>query len=67
MHSSESEQVLNRLKELSLLKEVETDYENGPKTEAEQAAHRLRQQRHQEITEEIKSLADQKKHGPHLP
>jgi hypothetical protein len=61
MSSHESEQVLTLLKELSLLKELDSGYEAGPKTEAERDAHRLRQQRHQEIAEEIKALADQKK------
>jgi hypothetical protein len=61
MSSHESEQVLTLLKELSLLKELDSGYEAGPKTEAERGAHRLRQQRHQEIAEEIKALADQKK------
>ena len=61
MSSNESEQVLALLKELSLLKELDTRYEAGLKTESEQDAHRLRQQRHQEIAEEIKALAAQKK------
>ena len=61
MSSNESEQVLALLKELSLLKELDTRYEAGLKTESELEAHRLRQQRHQEIAEEIKALAAQKK------
>jgi hypothetical protein len=61
MKSGESEQVLILLKELSLLKELDSGYEAGPKTESEGDAHRRRQQRHQEITEEIKALAAQKK------
>ena len=63
MSSHESEQVLNLLKELSILKELDNHYESGPKTEPDCAAHRLRQQRHQEIGAEIKALAEQKKSG----
>lgn len=61
MSSNESEQVLALLKELSLLKELDTRYETGIQTESEKEAHRLRQQRHQEIADEIKALAAQKK------
>jgi hypothetical protein len=61
MSSQESEQVLTLLKELSLLKELDSGYEAGLKTEAERDAHRVRQQRHQEIGEELKALAEQKK------
>jgi hypothetical protein len=63
MSSHESEQVLIFLKELSVLKELDSEYEGGPKTESEQDTHRLRQQRHQEIADEIKALAEQKKNG----
>jgi predicted transcriptional regulator len=63
MSSHESEQVLTFLKELSVLKELDSEYEGGPKTESEQDTHRLRQQRHQEIVDEIKTLAEQKKNG----
>jgi hypothetical protein len=63
MSSHESEQVLIFLKELSVLKELDSEYEGGPKTESEQDTHRLRQQRHQEIADEIKALAKQKKNG----
>jgi hypothetical protein len=44
MSSRESEQVLTVLKELSVLKELDSEYEGGPKTESEQDTHRLRQQ-----------------------
>jgi len=63
MSSHESEQVLTFLKELSVLKELDSEYEGGPKTESEQDTYRLRQQRHQEIADEIKALAEQKKNG----
>ena len=61
MGSDESVQVLTLLKEISVLKELDSEYEAGPKTQFEQDAHRQRQQRHQEIAEEIKALAEQKK------
>jgi hypothetical protein len=61
MSTHESEEVLTLLKELSMLKELDSQFESGPKTESECAAHRLRQQRHQEIGEELKALAEQKK------
>jgi hypothetical protein len=49
------------LKELSLLKKLDSGYEAGSKTGNERTAHQLRQERHREITEEIKALAEQKK------
>jgi hypothetical protein len=61
MSSDESVQMLTLLKEISVLKELDSEYEAGPKTQFEQDAHRQRQQRHQEIGEEIKALAEQKK------
>ena len=63
MAATESKQVLSLLKELSMLKELDGHHLTGPKTESEQAAHRARQQRHQEIAEEIKALAVHKKSG----
>lgn len=63
MSNEESEQVLALLKELSVLKKLDSEYEDSPKTESERDAHRLRQQRHREITEEIKALAEQKNNG----
>lgn len=56
---SESEQVMTLLKELAVLKEQNKDYETNA-TEAEREEHRLRQQRHDQITQEIKNLAEQK-------
>ena len=61
MSSSQSEQVLTLLKELSVLKELDSGYEGGSKMGNERTAHQLRQQRHREIIEEIKALAEQKK------
>lgn len=61
MGSPESEQVLTLLKELSVLKELDSEYEGSLKTESERDAHRLRQQRRHAIAEEIKALAAQRK------
>jgi hypothetical protein len=52
--------VLTLLKELSVLKELDSEYEAGPKTPVERDAHRQRQTRHEEIAEEIKALAEEK-------
>lgn len=57
MSSHESERVLVLLKELSMLKELD---DAGSKTEPD--AQRF-QGRHQEIVEEIKALAQEKKNG----
>jgi hypothetical protein len=59
--SQESEEMLVLLKELSMLKALDTEYQSGRKSEEEQQAHRVRQQRHEEIGQEIKALAEQKK------
>ncbi len=67
MGDAESEQVLTLLKELSLLKELDSLYEAGPKTEAEREAYLLRKQRHEKIAQEIKALAVQKKGGAEPP
>jgi hypothetical protein len=55
-----SVQVLTLLKELSVLRELDSEYEAGPKTPVERDAHRQRQTRHEEIAEEIKALAEEK-------
>jgi hypothetical protein len=47
MGSDESVQVLTLLKEISVLKQLDSEYEAGLKTQFEQDAHRQRQQRHQ--------------------
>lgn len=60
MSSPESEEMLILLKELSSLKTLDSEYESGSKSESEQEAHRLRQERHKEIGEEMKALAEQK-------
>jgi hypothetical protein len=58
MSSSQSEQVLTLLKELSLLKKLDSGYEAGSKTGNERTAHQLRQERHREITEESKRTVE---------
>lgn len=59
MSSHESERVLVLLRELSMWKELD---EAGSKTKPEPDAQRF-QDRHQEIVEEIKAMAEQKKTG----
>ena len=61
MGSDKSVQVLTLLKEISVLRELDSEYEAGPKTQVERHAHRQREQRHRGITEEIKALAEEKK------
>jgi hypothetical protein len=61
MGSESSEQVLALLGELSVLKELNQKYEASPSA-TEEEAYRQRQQRHEEITQEIKALAERKKH-----
>lgn len=60
MGSETSEQVMALLKELAMLKELDKAYEANP-IESEHEAYRVRQQRHEEITAEIKALAEQSK------
>ena len=61
MSSQESEQVLVLLNELSMLKKL--DVENQAPLQSEGDAHGLREKRRQQIAEEIKTLAEQKKNG----
>jgi hypothetical protein len=63
MGSPESEQVLALLKELSILKELDSEQESGLQTELELDAQRQRQQRHRDISEEIKEIAARKTSG----
>jgi hypothetical protein len=58
MGSDESEQVLAFLKELSVLKEQDSNSDGDSATDSERDARRLRQH---EIAEEIKALAEEKK------
>jgi hypothetical protein len=50
------------LAELSTLKELNRQYEANPQ-QADEAAQRLRAQRHEEITREIQALSEQKKNS----
>jgi len=67
MSNQESERVLALLKELSLLKELDSEYETGTKTETHREENRLRQQRQQEIGEEIKAIAEETKNSTTKP
>jgi hypothetical protein len=58
MGSDKSERVLVLLKELSLLKELESAPNDGSATDSEQGADGVREQ---EIAEEIKALSEEKK------
>jgi len=58
MGSETFEQVMVLLKELAVLKVLDSAYEANP-TEGEHAAYRVRRQRHGEITAEITALAKQ--------
>lgn len=60
MGSEASDQMMALLSELSGLKELNEKYEADP-TEDEREAYRLRQARQEEITQEIKALAERKK------
>ena len=55
-----SQQVMALLKELSMLKEMDSNSETAP-DESQPCEHQLRQRRKHEIMEEIKALAEQKK------
>jgi hypothetical protein len=62
--SLKSEEMLALLKELSILKTLDSEYDAGSNSETEQEANRLREQRHKEIGQEMKALAEQKKANP---
>ncbi len=61
MSTPESEQVLTLLKELSVLKELDSERGYGSNPESERDTQRLRQERHQEIVAEIKAVAEEKR------
>ena len=60
MGGETSEQVMALLKELGVLKELDKAYNANP-TEDEHEGYRMRQQRREEITSQIKALAEQSK------
>jgi peptidoglycan hydrolase CwlO-like protein len=59
MGSEASEQMMALLSELSTLKELNRQFEASP-NENEEDAQRLRHERGEEITQEIKALAQKK-------
>ena len=63
MSTQESDQMMALLQELSLMKEMDARFEANP-TESEREAHQLRQQRKEEISEEMKALAQKRKSVP---
>jgi hypothetical protein len=60
MASETSEQMMALLSELAALKELNRKFEANP-NQYDPEEHRLRLQRHEEITQDIKALAEQKK------
>ena len=60
MASEASEQMMALLSELATLKELNREFEANP-NQHDPEEHRLRLQRHEEITQDIKALAEQKK------
>ena len=60
MGSEASERMMALLSELSTVKELNRQFEASP-NENEEDAQRLRQQRQEEIAQEIKALAEEKK------
>jgi hypothetical protein len=57
MSSKPSEKMMDLLQELALLKELDRAHESGPKSNLQIAEFDLRQQRRQEIGDQIKALA----------
>jgi hypothetical protein len=64
MSSEGSEQMLTLLKELSVYKALDGDYEDGPKSRAETEAYEERERRRQDIKQEMQELATESKNGP---
>jgi hypothetical protein len=60
MGSQESELMMDLLKELASIKEQDAKHQMNP-SQAELEAHKQRRQRREEITELMKSLAEQTK------
>lgn len=61
MSTKESEQMLSLLKELSVFKAMDEDYEVGAKGSVEIEAHEERERRRQEIKHEMQTLAAESK------
>jgi hypothetical protein len=64
MSSEGSEQMLTLLKELSVYKAMDEDYQAGPKGRAETEAYEERERRCQEIKQEMQKLAAERKSHP---
>jgi len=60
MGSEASGEMMTLLQELAMLKDLDKKYENHP-SESGREEHLLRQQRHEEITERIRTLGEQQK------
>ncbi|MGA8617887.1 MAG: hypothetical protein WB660_05125 [Candidatus Sulfotelmatobacter sp.] len=58
MSSKPSETMMELLKELVLLKELDQKYEGGAASDTEIAECEVRKNRRREITEQIKALAE---------
>lgn len=64
MSSESSEQMLILLKELSVYKAMDEEYQAGPMGRAEIKAYEERERRKQEIKQEMHELASGSKNGP---
>jgi len=53
-----SETMMDLLKELALLKELDSKYETGPRSELEVSEFDKRQNRRREIADQIKALGE---------
>jgi hypothetical protein len=64
MSSEGSAIMLSLLKELSVFKALDEEYQAGAKDPAESEAHREREQRRLAIKQEMRDLAAESKRGP---
>jgi hypothetical protein len=58
MSARTSELMMDLLKEMALLKQLEDDYEKGPKSDLKHAESDARKSRRSEICEQMKALAE---------
>ena len=58
MNAKPSDAMMDLLKELSLLKDLDQQYEGGAKTEREITEFEERQTRRRQITDQIKALGE---------
>lgn len=66
MASVASDEMMTLLKELSIIKEMDEAFADGPKTKEERAAYAERQKRRKEITGEMKLLAEARRSATQL-